>query len=206
MTGLTCTIAVPGHDPVTTLAMDAGQEVVFTATPGGGSDYHYQWKKDGANVGTDSATYSYTAVVGVSSILCHLSGTGGDDVDSDACVVTVAAALSMATIPSLIANLVVGETIHLVGVVTGGTGSFSYLWQTCDDAAGTNPQSTGTTTIAKDYTPGAGTFYIRIKCTDSADTPVTVYSACITVTVKTLYDAVFGLTGYQAKIAHNLGS
>lgn len=206
MASLTCTIAVPGHDPVTVLAMDAGQVVVFTATPGGGSAYHYQWKKDGVNVGTDSATYSYTAVVGVPSILCHLTGTGGDPVDSTACVVTVVAALTMTTIPSLTADLVVGETIHLVGVVAGGTGAFSYLWQTCDDAAGTNPQSATTTTIAKDYTPGAGVFYIRIRCIDSADTPVTVYSACITVTIKTLYDAVFGLTGYLAKIAHNLGA
>lgn len=201
MASLTCVLSTPTTDPATAINMDFGQTVVFTATPGGGSDYHYQWKKNTVNVGTDQATYSYTPAVTADSITCYLTGTGGDPVLSTPCVITMAAALVMTTIPTAI-TIIVGETAHLVGIKAGGTTTFAYLWQTCDDAAGTNPQSATTTTIAKDYLPtAAGAFYIRIRCIDSAEVPVTVYSACITVTVKSLYEAMSSTTSYLAKIA-----
>ena len=58
--------------PVGPLTLDAGQTQLFTATASGGTGaLSYQWYLDGVSVsGTNSATYSYTGVLGSHSCLC----------------------------------------------------------------------------------------------------------------------------------------
>ncbi|MBK7139384.1 MAG: hypothetical protein IPH74_10275 [Bacteroidetes bacterium] len=52
----------------------AGTNVSFTATPtNGGAAPVYQWKLNGANVGSNSATYSSTAFVNGDIIICELT-------------------------------------------------------------------------------------------------------------------------------------
>lgn len=54
----------------------AGTSVTFTATPtGASSTITYQWKKNGSNIGTNSATYTDAALNNNDSIYCVLTTT-----------------------------------------------------------------------------------------------------------------------------------
>ena len=48
-------------------AVAAGAPATFTVTATGTAPLHYQWKRDGSNVGTDSASYTTAAAVGADS-------------------------------------------------------------------------------------------------------------------------------------------
>ena len=92
------TVAVAPVGPVT---LDVGQVKVFTATASGGSGtIHYQWYVDGSAVGTDSASYSYTAGGASHSVTCRVT-------DSASVPVTSAAsnAVSITVNPALVAPI-----------------------------------------------------------------------------------------------------
>lgn len=76
----------------------AGQVATFTisATTSGGT-LHYQWKDDGANVGTDSSTYAPTAAVGDngSIITCVVSDDNGSTTSMDAHLFVAGVAATM---------------------------------------------------------------------------------------------------------------
>ena len=72
-----------------------GTSVTFTATPtAGGAAAGYQWKVDGANVGTNSATYTSTALTNGQIVTCVLTSTypcisSGSPAISNAIIITV---------------------------------------------------------------------------------------------------------------------
>ena len=57
----------------------AGTGVTFTATPSGsgGGTVSYQWKLNGANVGSNSSTYSNSSLTNGNAVSCSISVSGG---------------------------------------------------------------------------------------------------------------------------------
>ena len=88
--------------PVGPLTLDVGQVQMFTATASGGSgSLSYQWYLDGAAVGTNSASYSYTAAGTSHSVTCKVTDSASTPVTSpasNAVSVTVNSALVAPTV------------------------------------------------------------------------------------------------------------
>jgi hypothetical protein len=62
----------------TTGTISSSQSVTFTATPtNGGASPSYQWKKNGMNVGTNSATYTNSAWVNGDVVSCVMTSNAG---------------------------------------------------------------------------------------------------------------------------------
>ena len=79
--------------------LNVGQVKVFTATASGGSgSIHYQWYLDGSAVGTDSASYSYTAAGSSHSVTCRVTDSASVPVVSSA-----SNAVSVTVNPALVA-------------------------------------------------------------------------------------------------------
>ena len=121
--------------------VDAGTTVTFTATPvNGGGAPAYQWKVNGANVGTNSSTYSYVPLNG----------------DAVTCVMTSnAACVVLATVTSNIITMTVNSvplTLSLQNITVTGTQCFNAA-QTINVAGGGN---TFTVTSAGNATLIAG--------------------------------------------------
>ena len=69
--------------PAGPLALTVDQVQVFTATPSGGSGtINYQWYLDGSAVGSNSASYSYTAAGTSHSVTCQVTDSASTPVTS----------------------------------------------------------------------------------------------------------------------------
>ena len=98
--------------PVGPLTMDVGQVQVFTATVSGGSGViHYQWYLDGSAVGTDSASYSYTAAGTSHSVTCKVTDSASTPVTSPA-----SNAVSVTVNSALVAPTVTPTPVRLIRV------------------------------------------------------------------------------------------
>ena len=123
----TVTIATVG-----TLTLDAGQSKTFTDSASGGSgSLSYQWYLDGAAVGSNSASYSYTAAAGSHSVTCKVTDSASTTVTSpisNAVSVTVNSAPTVTISPGS-AALDVGQSQLFTATHRGGTGSYTgYQW------------------------------------------------------------------------------
>ena len=124
----------------------SGTSVTFTATPtNGGTSPSYQWKKNGANAGTNSTTYSYTPANN-DIITCVLTSNAscisGSPATSNAVnmVVNPVVPVSVSISPS--ANPVcVGTAVTYTAVPVNGGTSPSYQWMKNGTTAGTNSSS-----------------------------------------------------------------
>ena len=105
----------------TTGTISSSQSVTFTATPSnGGASPSYQWKKNGVNAGTNSATYTNSAWVNGDVVSCVMTSNA-------ACVTG-----SPATSNSITMSVVADPVRFLVTDITGNKGyyydaSFGYL-------------------------------------------------------------------------------
>ena len=69
--------------PVGPLTLETGQVQIFNSLVSGGSGIiHYQWYEDGAAVGTDTASYSYTAAGSSHSITCTVTDSSSTPITS----------------------------------------------------------------------------------------------------------------------------
>jgi hypothetical protein len=166
--------------PVGPLAMDVGQVQTFTATVTGGSGtINYQWYIDGTAVGSNSASYSYTAAGTSHTVNCKVTDSASTPVTSpasNAVTITVAASPTVSISPGS-ATLDVGQSTTFTATASGGSGSLSFQWY-----VNSVLQSAATSSFT--YTASAtGIFTIYVQVTDSASTPVTVKSNSATVNV-----------------------
>ena len=118
--------------PVGPLILDAGQAQTFTAKATGGSGtISYQWYEDVTKVGTNSASYSFTAAGSLHSINCTVTDSASTQVtlSSNDVSVTVNSAFGL-PIVSASANAVdQGQTSTLSSTaVSGGTSPYTYQW------------------------------------------------------------------------------
>ncbi len=130
----------------------AGTSVTFTSSstmPTGTASY--QWKKNGVNVGVNSATYTDAGLANGNTITCTLTQTGGcnDVVTSNTITMTVTSPVAPSV--SISANpgnsICAGTSVTFTASPTNGGASPSYQWKVNGVNAGTNSPTFTTTTL-----------------------------------------------------------
>ncbi len=141
-TNVTPTLTIAAN-PGTTICN--GDSVTFTATPTfGGTTPVYQWKKNGLNVGTNSATYGDIGLINTDQIQCIMNS-------SQTCVSTSVAnsnTITMTVNPmvtptiSISANpgtvICSGTTVTFTAIPSNGGAAPVYQWKVNGVNAGTN--------------------------------------------------------------------
>ncbi len=133
----------------------AGASVTFTATPtNGGTTPSYQWKVNGTNVGTNSTTYSTTALTNGQAVTCVMT--------SNAACVTVnpvtSNSITMGVNPALTASVSIalttgsnpqcaGASVTFTATPTNGGTTPSYQWKVNGTNVGTNSTTYSTSAL-----------------------------------------------------------
>src|SRR6185436_9333457 len=120
-----------------------GTNVTFTATPTNGGTPSYQWKLNGANAGTNSATYQNAAlanndvvtVVMTSSLTCVTQPTATSNAITITVSGTVAPTVSIAASATTICS---GTNVIFTATPTNGGATPSYQWKLNGGNIGTN--------------------------------------------------------------------
>ena len=113
-----------------------GSAVTFTATPtNGGNSPLYQWKLNGTNVGTNSATYTNSALANGNTISCVLTSNAtpclsGSPAASNTITMSVNPILpASVTIATSANSICAGDTVIFTATPTNGGSSPSYQWK-----------------------------------------------------------------------------
>ena len=176
--------------PVGPLVMDVGQVQVFTAVPvGGAGTLSYHWYLDSNSVGSNSASYSYTASGASASITCTVTDSASPPVTSilsSAVSVTINSALiSPSTSASLgMITQTQSSTLSFTGL-SGGTTPYSYQWLAKAPGAESFSAIGGATANTYTFTPSLsnapGIWSFKLQVTDSASSGATVTSSAASV-------------------------
>ncbi|WP_276132303.1 beta strand repeat-containing protein [Polluticoccus soli] len=123
----------------------SGTSVTFTATPTGGGTPTYQWKRNGANVGTNSATYNAGTTltngntiecVMTSSATCAVPKISNSNLITMNVNSTVTPSVTISTVPS--GTACVGGVLQFVANPLNGGNTPSYQWKIDGNNVGTN--------------------------------------------------------------------
>ncbi len=168
--------------PAGSLTMDVGQVQMFTATPSGGSGtISYQWYLDGSGVGSNSASYSYTASGTSHSITCQVTDSASPPVTSpasNAVSITVNPALVAPTVTANPTTINQGQTTSLTSTaVSTGTSPYSYQWLQKAPGAGSYSFISGATSssysFATSSSTASGAWSFELQVTDAVSATVT---------------------------------
>jgi hypothetical protein len=123
----------------------AGSSVTFTATPTyGGVTPTYQWKVNGINVGTNSSTFTTTALVNNDVVTCELTSSNtcvtGSPATSNAITITVTQPVTPTiTITAAPSNTIAaGTSVTFSSSITNGGLTPAYQWLKNGLPVGTN--------------------------------------------------------------------
>ncbi len=169
--------------PVGPLTMDVGQVQTFTAIASGGSGtINYQWYLDGSAVGSNSASYSYTASGTSHSVTCKVTDSASTPVTSPASntvTITVNASPTVSVSPSSW-TMVAGQSKMFSASASGGSGTYlSYQWYVNGVA------QYGQTASTYSFAPvSSGSYLVTVTVTDSSGA-VSAPSSPAVVTVST---------------------
>jgi hypothetical protein len=163
----------------------AGTSVTFTATPtNGGTTPSYQWKVNGANVGTNSTTFTTTTLTNGQIVTCVLTSNAvcasPTTATSNALTMTVNPLLTPAvSIATLSSNIICsGTSVTFTATPSNGGTTPAYQWKVNGVNAGTNSATFTTTTLT---TGQAVTCVLTSNATCAS--PTTATSNAITRTV-----------------------
>ena len=135
-------------------AICTGTSVTFTATPvNGGTTPSYQWKVNGANVGTNSTTYTSSTLNNGDAVTVvmtsNASCVSGSPATSNTITMTVttgvAASVSIAASPT--GAICQGASVAFTATPTNGGTTHSYQWKVNGTNAGTNSATFTSTTL-----------------------------------------------------------
>jgi YVTN family beta-propeller protein len=177
--------------PVGPVTMDLGQIQTFSAAPSGGTGtLSYQFYLDGSEVGTSSASYSYTASGTSHLVTCKVTDSASVPVTSgsNAVTVTVNSALAAPTISASLSSVDQGQSSSLTSTAMS-TGTSSYTYQWLAKAPGDNsysPINSATSSTYSFETSGStiiGTWNFKLQITDNASSSIVVTSTAVSVIV-----------------------
>jgi hypothetical protein len=168
--------------PSTTIC--SGTSVIFTATPTNGGVPTYQWKINGVNTGTNSATFNSTTLANADAVSCVMTSSlvcaTGSPATSNTVTMTVnpnlAASVTIAAVPS--ASICPGTIVTFTATPTNGGGSPSYQWKVNGVNVGTNSTTFNSSTLVD---ADAVTCVMTSNATCATGSPAT--SNTITMTV-----------------------
>lgn len=113
-----------------------GQSVTFTAAPtNGGTSPSYQWKVNGTNVGTNSATYTSSSLANNSQVSVVLTAAGNvgclstSTATSNVITMTVATQAASVTVSPSSTSVCSGTNVVFTATPTNGGTSPSYQWR-----------------------------------------------------------------------------
>ncbi|MCX6271481.1 MAG: M6 family metalloprotease domain-containing protein [Bacteroidetes bacterium] len=169
---LSCAVNNPATSNIVTLSVAAGQTasvtivpspsgtvcqgstVIFTATPvNGGSSPSYQWKKNGANVGTNSNVYTTNALVNGDQVYCVMTSSNTcvspNPVNSNILVMTVVASVTAsvtisASPPGAVCS---GAMVNFSATAVNGGTSPVYQWKINNQNVGSNQSTFSSNTL-----------------------------------------------------------
>lgn len=179
----TPTVSIASDDADNSIT--SGTSVTLTATPtNGGSTPAYQWKKNGNNAGTNSATYSDASLANGDKITCVLTSNAAcaspTTATSNEITMTVCSPVTPAV--SIAANpgnsITSGTSVTFTATPTDGGTTPAYQWEKNGNDVGTNSAT---------YSDAALANSDKITCvltsSDACASPTTATSNEITMTV-----------------------
>ncbi|MEC4005949.1 hypothetical protein OX283_014870, partial [Flavobacterium sp. SUN052] len=133
----------------------AGTSVTFTATPtNGGTTPAYQWKVNGTNAGTNSATFTTTTLANNDSVTVVMTSNAtpcltGSPATSNTITMTVNPNLpASVSIAASATTICAGTSVTFTATPTNGGTTPAYQWKVNGTNAGTNSATFTTTTLA----------------------------------------------------------
>ncbi|HLP51971.1 MAG TPA: T9SS type A sorting domain-containing protein [Chitinophagales bacterium] len=179
----------------------SGTNAVFTAAAtNAGSGAVYQWKLNGSNVGTNSASYSTTALANNDIVSCILTSSAACaqpvTVTSNAITMSVTTNAAPAiTISTATANLCTGASVTFSATISNGGANPVYQWKINGNNAGTNNATFTTNALVNNDV-------VTCALTSSAlcASPATAISNAIPVTVGATITPAINITASATTI------
>lgn len=160
--------------------------VTYTATPtNGGSAPVYQWKVNGANVGTNSPTFSSTTIANGNVVSCEMISNAPGVTNNPAISNSITMVVSSPVTPSVSIAITAGTnpsasgaSVTFTATPTNGGASPAYQWRVNGVNVGTNSPTYTTTTLTN------GQIVTCVITSNAAcASPVTATSNSITMTI-----------------------
>jgi phage-related protein len=134
-------------------AICAGTSVTFTATPVNGGNASYQWKVNGSNVGTNSATYTSSSLTNNAIVTCVMTSdvpcVGTNPATSNSITMNVNSSLtpSVTVSASPSTSICFGTAVTFTANVTNGGSAPSYQWKLNGNNVGNNASTYSSTSL-----------------------------------------------------------
>ncbi|MBA2582371.1 MAG: gliding motility-associated C-terminal domain-containing protein, partial [Bacteroidetes bacterium] len=163
----------------------AGTSVTFTATPtNGGTTPVYQWKLNGANVGTNSPTYTNATLINGNTVSCEMTSnavcaspaTVTSNVITMSVSLTVAPSVSISMSPS--GEICAGTNLTFTATPTNGGVNPGYQWKLNGANVGTNSINYSNSSLVS-----GDVIHCEITSSLTCSSPATASSNTITITI-----------------------
>src|SRR5687768_2955450 len=161
----------------------AGTNVTFTATPTNGGTPSYQWRLNGNNVGTNSATYSNNALVNGDVVTVIMTSSLGCANPANATSNAITMTVGSTVVPAVSISANPGNTICSGTNVTftatpTNDGTPSYQWKLNGNNVGTNSSTYANNTLAN-----GDVVTVVMTSSLACASPTTAISNAITMTI-----------------------
>jgi gliding motility-associated-like protein len=167
-----------------------GANVTFTATPtNGGTTPSYQWQLNGANVGTNSSTYSNNGLVNGDIVTLVMTSNAAcaspTTATSNQVSMTVNSVTPSVTIAANSTTICTGTSVNLTATPTNGGTTPSYQWQLNGTNVGTN-----SSTYSNAGLVNGDIVTVVLTSSDACASPTTATSNQVSMTVNSVTPSV----------------